>query len=166
MCYVLCAMCYVLCAMCYIFEKPWVQGPQRQCSRVSDMPIQIHNTEYRVQMVATIWREADEDYMESGVKEDEEDMWIMLLNSGRGWCPNGSQRRRVRGQGSADRHSCPGHLERGQWWWGAPWAALEGYLGGTFGCIGDYLPWGGLVRSTLEYLQTVRLNDRWGEPWL
>ena len=33
--------------MCYIFEKPWVQGPQRQCSRVSDMPIQIHKYKYK-----------------------------------------------------------------------------------------------------------------------
>ena len=32
--------------MCYIFEKPWVQGPQRQCSRVSDMQIQIHKYKY------------------------------------------------------------------------------------------------------------------------
>ena len=27
--------------MCYIFGKPLVQGPQRQCSKVSDMQIQI-----------------------------------------------------------------------------------------------------------------------------
>ena len=32
--------------MCYIFGKPWVQGPQRQCSRVSDMQIQIHKYKY------------------------------------------------------------------------------------------------------------------------
>ena len=34
--------------MCYIFGKQRVQGPKRQCSRVSDMKIDIHKYKYNL----------------------------------------------------------------------------------------------------------------------
>ena len=96
--------------------------------------------------------------MESGVKED---MWIMLLKSGRQWCPNGSQRRHVRGQGSADRHSLPRvHLWRGQWWWAGPLGTLE-YLGRYLGVT--LVPWGGLIKA---WLPTYCPSGWLGVPWL
>ena len=54
------------------------------------------------------------DYMESGVKEDEEDMWIMLLNSGRADVQMGASGDMLEVKARLTGIPCPGHLERGQ----------------------------------------------------
>ena len=91
-----------------------------------------------------------EDYVEWGVK-DEEDMWIMLLNSGRGWCPNGSRRRHVRGQGSADRHSLPwtsGGVSDDEQHLRLPWKGILEVLLGALGTGYLGVAWWGVPSST------------------
>ena len=71
-------------------------------------------------------------------------LWIMLLNSGRAWCPNGSQRRHVRGQGSADRHSLPwtsGGVSDDEEHPGVPWKGILEVLLGALGNVYLEVAW-------------------------